>query len=131
MKKSILVAAAVLAGSITFAQKKMKQAPPPPPPPPIENLKEVPPPPPPPPKAELPKDYKDFLQRNSTVKGLSWSQENKVRIHLKSGKEEVFDMNNKEDADKLKNQYGELPAAPPPPPPPPPAPKKPRHITES
>ena len=125
MKKSILVAVALLAGSITFAQKKMKQ-----PPPPIENLKEVPPLPTPPPKAELPKDYQDFLQRNSTVKGLSWSQENKVRVHLKSGKEEVFDMNNKEDAEKLKNQYGELPAAPPPPPPPP-APKKPKHITES
>ena len=127
MKKSILVAAAVLAGSITFAQKKMKQPPPPPPPPPIENLKEVPPPPPPP-KVELSKDYKDFLQRNPTVKGLSWSKENKVRVHLKSGKEEVFDMNNKEDVEKLKNQYSELPT---PPPPPPPAPKKPKHITES
>lgn len=130
MKKSILVAAAVLAGSITFAQKKMKQAPPPPPPPPVENLKEVPPPPPPPPKAELPKDYQAFLQRNPTVKGISWNNNKQVRIQLKSGKDEVFDMNNKEDVEKLKNQYGELPI-PPPPPPPPPAPKKTKHITES
>jgi hypothetical protein len=131
MKKSIFVAAAVLAGSIAFAQKKEKQ-PPPPPSPPIVNVNEIPPPPPPPPmkaKEALPKDYQAFLKRNPTVKGIDWNN-TEMRIRLKSGKEEVFDMNNNEDVEKLKNQYGELPAAPPPPPPPP-APKTPNHITES
>lgn len=133
MKKSIFVAAAVLAASVSFAQKKEKQ-PPPPPPPPLMNVNEVPPPPPPPPppakaKKNLPDEFQAFLKRNPSVKGIGWNN-NKVRIHLKSGKEEVFDMNNKEDVEKLKNQYGELPAPPPPPPPPPPAPKT-KHITES
>jgi hypothetical protein len=129
MKKSIFIAVAVFAGSMAFAQKKEKQTPLPPPPPLVVIVNEVPPPPPPP-KEALPKDYQAFLKHNPTVKGIDWNN-TEVRIRLKSGKEEVFDMNNKEDVEKLKNQYGELPAAPPPPPPPPPAPKTPNHITES
>jgi hypothetical protein len=39
---------------------------------------------------------------------------------LKSGKEEVYDLNNEEKAQQFKNKYGKLPA----PPPPPPAPKE-------
>ena len=122
MKKSIFVAVAVLGASAVFAQKKEKQ-PPPPPPPPVVIVNEAPPPPPPPKAKEaLPKDYQAFLKRNPTVKGIDWNN-SKVRIRLKSGKEETFDMNNKEDVERLKNQYGELPA-PPPPPPPPKAPNK-------
>jgi hypothetical protein len=56
------------------------------------------------------------LKRNPTVKGLGWQQENRVRVRLKSGKEEVYNLNNKDEAAKLKNKYGELPAPPPPPP---------------
>lgn len=132
MKKSIFVAVAVLGASAVFAQKKEKQ-PPPPPPPPVVIVNEAPPPPPPPPppkaKEALPKDYQAFLKRNPTVKGIDWNN-SKVRIRLKSGKEETFDMNNKEDVERLKNQYGELPA-PPPPPPPPPAPKAPNKISQA
>lgn len=132
MKKSIFVAAAVLGTLVVFAQKKDKQ--PPPPPPPVVIMNEVPPPPPPPPpppkaKEALPKDYQAFLKRNPTIKGIDWS-ENKVRIQLKSGKEEVYDMNKEEDVKNLKNQYGELPA-PPPPPPPPPTPKAPNKISQA
>jgi hypothetical protein len=129
MKKSILVAVAAFAVSAAFAQKKEK-LPPPPPPPAIVNVKDVPPPPPPP-KIKLEKfvspdnaDYQAFLKRNPTVKRIGWSK-NKVRIHLKSGKEEVYDMNKEEEVKNLKDKYGELPA-PPPPPPVPPAPKVPK-----
>ena len=121
MKKRILVAVAILAGSVTFAQqKKVKE-----PPPPVADVKEVPPPPPSKPKAP-PKiqvehfsspgnaDYQAFLKRNSAVKGLGWS-ENKVRIRLKSGKEEVYELNNAGQMQELKNKYGELPVPPPPP----------------
>src|SRR6266498_3884245 len=125
MKKSIFIAVAVLAGSVAFAQKTVKQ-PPPPPPPPIVNVNEISPPPPPPEKADISKEEQSFFKRNPNVNGVDRNN-NEVRIHLKSGKEEVFDMNNKEEVEKLKNQYGELPAAPPPPP----APKSPKHITES
>lgn len=130
MKKSIFVAVAVLGTSVVFAQKKDKQ-PPLPPPPPVVIMNEVPPPPappPPPPKAKesLPKDYQAFLKRNPTVKEIGWT-ENKVRIHMKSGKEEVYDMNKEEDVKNLKNKYGELPA----PPPPPPAPKAPNKISQA
>lgn len=130
MKKSVLVAIVVLAGSVVFAQKKVKQ--PLPPPPPVANVSEVVPPPPPPlpPKmADISKEQQTFFKRNPNVKGIDRNNK-EVRIHLKSGKEEVFDLNNKEDVEKLKNQYGELPA-PPPPPPPPPAPGIPKKISES
>lgn len=126
MKKRFLVAVAILGASVSFAQQKKQ--PPPPPPPPTLNLDKFVPPPPPPPKApakgrmDLPKDYQAFLKRNPTVKNLSWS-ENKVRIHLKSGKEEVYNLNDTEEIENLKDKYGELPLAPPPPPPPPKVPK--------
>lgn len=124
MKKTIFLAVTVLAASASFAQKKIKQ---PPPPPPAMDVKEIPPPPPPPPppKVELYEkfpspgnaDYQAFLKRNPTVKRIGWGNKNLVRIHLKSGKEEVYDMNKEDDVQKLKNKYGELPAPPPPPPP--------------
>ena len=131
MKKSIFVMAAVLATAITSAQKKDLQPPPPPPPPPVMNANEVPPPSPAPvpQKLEVAKEQKAFFKRNPTVSSIDRNN-NEVRIHLKSGKEEVFDMNNKEDVEKLKTQYGGLPVTPPPPPPPPPAPMS-KHITQS
>lgn len=125
MKKRFLVAAAILTASVSFAQQKKQPPPPPAPPPPTVNLDKFvpPPPPPPPPKApakermDLPKDYQAFLKRNPTVKSLSWS-ENKVHVNLKSGKEEVYNLNDTEEMQDLKEKYGELPVAPPPPPPP-------------
>lgn len=123
MKTKIFVVAAILAGSVTFAQKKAEQ---PPPPLPVVNINEVPPPPLPPKlpviqNINLSEDYSSFLKSYSTIKDIGRS-ENKVHIHLKSGKEEVYDMNNESDVQKLKNKYGEL-SAPPWPPPPPPPPK--------
>lgn len=101
-----------------FAQQKTEK-PPPPPPPKVIDVKEVipPPPPPPPPKAtpkkvDLPEDHHAFLNRNPTVKSISWS-EDKISIRLKSGKEEEYLLNNDEEMQKLKDKYGELPASPP------------------
>lgn len=118
MKKGILFFAAVLAGHFLFAQQKTEK-PPPPPPPKVIDVKEVipPPPPPPPPKAtpkkvDLPEDHHAFLNRNPTVKSISWS-EDKISIRLKSGKEEEYLLNNDEEMQKLKDKYGELPASPP------------------
>ena len=128
MMKKMFVVLALMSTSVTFAQqKKIKQ--PPAPPPPVEDIKQIPPPPPKPteplPLKEtgLPQDYQAFLKKNPAVKGVGWSNKNVVHIRLKSGKEELYDLNNEEDAQKLKNKYGELPV-PPPPPPPPKAPKK-------
>jgi len=125
MKKRFFVAIAVLATSVVFAQQKKMKQPPPPPPPPVVDVKEVPPPPPPPEpvnppsktKMSLSKDYQSFLKRNPDVKEMDLNN-NKIHIRLKSGKEEVYDLNNKEEVKKLKDKYGELPAPPPPPPPP-------------
>jgi hypothetical protein len=123
MKKRILVALAIFTASVSFAQQKKQIQPPSPPPPPEVRLKKFTPPPPPPKvvRERFPSsndgDYQAFLKNNPTVKGIGWS-ENKVRIHLKSGKQEVYDLNNEEDVFDLKNKYGELPAPPPPPPPP-------------
>ncbi|HTM91794.1 MAG TPA: hypothetical protein VL095_05220 [Flavisolibacter sp.] len=129
MKKRFLVAAAILTASASFAQQK-KQPPPPPAPPPFMDVRPVPPPPPPPvtphkQKADLSTGYRTFLKRNPTVKSVGWS-DNKVHIHLKSGKEEVYNLNDTEQMQHLKDKYGELPVAPPPPPP-----KAPKIISES
>ncbi|MBO9684015.1 MAG: hypothetical protein J7502_15335 [Flavisolibacter sp.] len=126
MKKRFLVAAAILTASASFAQQE-KQPPPPPAPPPVMDVRAVPPPPPAPlvpdkQAAALPKDYRAFLKQNPTVKSIGWSQD-KVHIHLKSGKEEVYNLNDREQMQHLKDKYGELPVAPPPPPPPPKAPE--------
>ena len=125
MKRKISLAAAVLfTAFFASAQvKKEKKAPPPPPPaPPVLNAVPPPPPSPPPPKksaASLPSDYKAFLKRNPTVKGIRWSDNNTVHIQLKSGSDEVYKLNDKEQAQNLGSKYGKLPVAPPPPPKPP------------
>jgi hypothetical protein len=126
MKKKFLMATALLAGSVVFAQQEEKTPPPPPPPPPTIEFVEPPPPPPVPPAPELimTKDYASFLRRNKQVKQVAWKEDQKVTIHLKSGKSEVYDLSNKGDVKKLEDKYGQLPAGPPPPPPPPPAPAK-------
>lgn len=123
MKRKISLAAAVLLTAF-FASaqvKKEKVPPPPPPPPPVLNTVPPPPPPSPPKKSgtSLPGDYKAFLKRNPTVKGIRWSDNNTVHIQLKSGSDEVYQLNDKEQAQKLESKYGKLPVAPPPPPAPP------------
>jgi|SRR5215212_7023811 len=126
MKKRFLVTFAIVTASVSFAQQK-KQPPPPPASPPKVNLEKFVPPPPPPKapekqKTDLPKDYKAFLKHNPTVKNLAWSQ-NKVHVYLKSGKEEIYNLDDTEQMRMLKDKYGDLPVAPPPPPQPPKAPK--------
>jgi hypothetical protein len=115
MKKRFLVALAILTASISFAQQKKAPPPPPVPPPPKVDNEKFRFPPPIVYLDGLPDDYKAFLKRNPTVKSLGWS-ENKVHIHLKSGKEEVYNLNNEAEALKLENKYGGLPMSPPPPP---------------
>jgi hypothetical protein len=117
MKKTTLAAVALLATSMAFAQqKKEKQAPPPPPPPPVVSATQIQPPPPPAPEKPN-KEYDAFLKKYPEVKSIAWAND-AVRIRLKSGKDEVYDMKNPADVKKLKDTYGELPTPPPPPPPP-------------
>jgi hypothetical protein len=138
MKRKISLAAIVLLTvSLASAQTKKEKVPPPPPPaPPVLNIAPPPPPTPPPPpkksKTSIPDDYKAFLKRNPDVKNIGWSENNIVRIHLKSGKDEVYDLNDKDQVQKLESKYGKLPVAPPPPKPlpPPPPPKAPKAISE-
>jgi hypothetical protein len=128
MKKGILVAVTLLTGLVLVAQQQKEKPPPPP------KVLDVKVPPPAPPRVPISKqnswlkDEEAFLKNNPPVKSIGWS-ENKITLHLKSGKEEVFEVNNKEQMDNFRKQYGELPEPPPPPPPPPPpakptAPKK-------
>jgi hypothetical protein len=135
MKKRIFVAVVLLAGTISYAQQKKEKVPPPPPPAVIDN-NQISPPPAPPPEAPAPPvqlDYAPlpangnnaFLKRNPTVKSIEWSDDNAVRIHLKSGKEEMYDLSKPEEAQRLKKKYGELPIAPPAPPTPPTPPQLP------
>ncbi len=122
MINHFIVASVLVTTAAIGKQKKAKQPPPPPPPPKVEqsNLKFPPPVVYPDP---LPDDYKAFLKRNPTVKGIGWMSGNKVRILLKSGKDEVYNLQNETEASNLEKKYGELPAPPPPPPPAPPPPK--------
>jgi hypothetical protein len=118
MKKTTLAAVALLATSMAFAQqKKEKQAPPPAPLPPVVSATQIQPPPPPPAPEKPNKEYDVFLKTHPEVKGIVWSNDT-VRIRLKSGKDELYDMKNPADVKKLKDTYGELPTPPPPPPPP-------------
>ena len=124
MKKEILMATALLAGSVLLAQKKEKVTPPPPPAPPSIEIVEPPPPPPeaPVPQLIMTKDYAAFLKRNKNVKQVEWKEDEMVTIHLKNGKSEVYDLAKDEDLKKLEGKYGTLPEPlPPAPPPPPPA----------
>ena len=126
MKKQFIVATALLASTVTFAQQDKKAPPAPPPPPKVEMEKFTPPPPPPEvPEVVVPNGYSDFLTRNKNVKTLEWNNQRQVTIHLKSGNKEVYDLGNTEQVKKLEDKYGQLPEAPPPPPPPPAPPAKP------
>src|SRR6476620_8790810 len=123
MKKTILSLTAVLfATGMVMAQQTEKKAPPPPPPPVVQVEMVAPPPlpPPPPPPARMKKDLSDeqnaFMKRNPQVQGLSWSDEGKIlRIQLRDGREESYDLNNAEEAQKAERLYGKLPVPPPPP----------------
>jgi hypothetical protein len=145
MKKKIMSLTVVLfTAGMVMAQQQGKKLPPPPPPPPVPGVNfNAPPPPPPvaqqsemavppaPPAPPVPPvkanklypggDYEAFIHRNPQVEELSWSDEGKtLRVQLKDGSEETYNLDNKEEATKARLRYGKLPA----PPPPPPAPKQ-------
>ena len=125
--KKVLLLPAMLAGILVFGQKKEEAVPPPPPPAPPELITPAKPPKPPKPAPPPVDDYGAFMKRNKNVKSLGWSDEgNTLRIRLKSGKEEVYDLDDKTQKQKAETLYGKLPMAPPPPPeapaPPPPPP---------
>ena len=116
MMKNIFVAIAALAGSVAFTQQKQTK---PPPPPKVNLEKFVPPLPKQPSKVRAEHlaspnnpDNKEFLKRNPTVKRITWAYKNTVRIYLKSGKQETYDLKKEKDRQNLKNKYGELPVAP-------------------
>jgi hypothetical protein len=126
MKKTILSLTAVLfTTGMVMAQQTEKKAPPPPPTvDQVELVAPPPPPPPPPPTARMKKEISGeqhaFMKRNPQVQGLNWSEEGKtLRIELRDGKEESYDLNNAEEVQKAERLYGKLPAPPPPPPAPP------------
>ena len=123
MKRKIpILSLLLLSVCLVTAQTKSRTVPPPPPPsvPLIVETIEAPPPPPPvprvPPKPILPKEYIYFLKRNPAVLDISWSKNNRVHILLKTGKKEVYNLNNSEEVKKLEVKYGKLPPPPPGPP---------------
>ena len=113
MKKIIFLALTAFSGLISSAQQKQTK---PPPPPPKVNVDKFVPPPPPPKEPSKNRDYQGFLKSNPTVKRLAWANQNTVRIYLKSGKLEAYDLKKEKDVQTVKNKYGELPIAPPQPP---------------
>jgi hypothetical protein len=124
MKKTFLSLTAVLfTTGLVMAQQTEKKAPPPPPPVVQVEMPAPPPPPPLPPpgiKKDISAEHNGFMKRNPQVQGLSWSDEGKtLRIELRDGSEESYDLNNAEEAQKAERLYGKLPAPPPPPPAPP------------
>jgi hypothetical protein len=140
MKKRISLAA-VAFFTVCFAMAQTKKEKVQPPPAPSVEAIEAPPPlakapeaPVPPVSVEMPDDYQDFLSRNPSVKSIARTKSNVVHIYLKSGAEEVFDLDKIEEGEKLTAKYGKLPTAPPPPPPAPPAapkaPKDPKKLSE-
>ena len=108
MKKQLMLIIGVLFATLVIGQDK-NIPPPPPPVPAVENL--TPPP-------SVHDDYKSFLKRNPSVKSLGWlANGSSVRIRLKSGKEELYNLNSEKEIAVLNRKYGRLPIAPPPPPP--------------
>ncbi|MCC9165923.1 M56 family metallopeptidase [Pontibacter harenae] len=117
--------------SIAAAEKKygaLPLPPPPPPAPPVPAEAPLPPPPPPalpapppPPPAQQNKqqdlrssrDYQTFLKQNPSVSDISLLSGGKVVVKLKSGKEEIYQLNDKQSIAGAEKKYGRLPDSPP------------------
>ena len=80
-------------------------------------------------KRGWPEEFKTFLSRNPQVAKIKWRYDmaqlrkgdfvypaDRLYITLKSGAEEVYTIESKEDLSKVENQFGKLPMLPPPPP---------------
>lgn len=128
MKKNFCLGLLALMGvSLTMAQNSHKRpTPPPPPPPPVLTLNPVqplPPSPPEPPSIQvISKEDHRFLQQHPEIQSMEWT-DNKLRLHLKSGADESYQMDLREDQQKWATKYGGRLPVPPPPPPPPPTPQ--------
>jgi len=125
MKRRIpILSLLLLSVCLVTAQTKSHKVPPPPPPAPLVIVKAIEPSPrperprvpPAPPKLIFPKEYIAFLKRNPAVSDINWSENNRVHIFLKTGKKEVYKLNNSEEVKKLEVKYGKLPPPPPRPP---------------
>jgi hypothetical protein len=64
----------------------------------------------------VPNDYKAYLKRNPAVRSIGWTKESLI-VRLKSGKEEIYTIEDDKSINEAVEKYGELPEAPPPPPP--------------
>ena len=105
---------AVLFASVAIAQKKIPPPLPPASQPSNTSTKRLAPPPTPPFPNE---SYKSFLNRNPMVKSVGWLANGRmIRIHLKSGKEELYNLDSENELRTLNQKYGVPPTAPPPPP---------------
>ena len=63
--------------------------------------------------------FNSFIKRNPDVKHVYWIHSpSKLKVQLKDGTEEIYDLTNRESKKRAENKYGVLPTAPPPPPPP-------------
>lgn len=96
-------------------------------------------------------DHDDFLKRHPEVVAMDWSnsneqsaqkengkvlsntrqQESHIKLTLKNGATEKYNLNNEGDMKRFKDKYGELPVAAPPPPMPPSVPSSPGIRTKS
>jgi hypothetical protein len=111
MKKALTVLATLLITGILTAnaQSKKEIPPPPPPPPPPEKLIS--------PGTAEPATLSTFYRLNPSAANISW-EENKIRIRLKNGIREEYDLTIEAEKKIFIEKYGVIPVPPPPPPPP-------------
>ena len=59
-------------------------------------------------------EFNSFMKRNSDVKQVYWIHSpSKLKVQLKDGTEEIYDLTNRESKKRAENKYGALPSAPP------------------
>jgi hypothetical protein len=65
---------------------------------------------------KAPQELSEFLKQNPTVQTVHWKNSRIIRVQLKNGKEEAYDLSTKERRDRFLAKYHAIPKAPPPPP---------------
>jgi hypothetical protein len=108
MKKTLTVLAALLITGILAANAQSKKEIPPPPPPPEKLIS---------PCTAEPATWNTLYRLNPSVANSS-REGNKIRIRLKNGTKEEYDLNNEAEKKGFIEKYGVIPVPPPPPPPP-------------
>lgn len=122
MKKLLIPLVLVVIGASVKAQSGIKEPPPPPKPKVVdEKVKFTPP------KIVKNEEVKwkvdqtvqdDELKAfyNPSVSKFSMLPNNKIRMNLRNGKEEIYDLKKEDEKKALTDKYGEIPFPPPPPP---------------